>query len=113
MSVGASRIIQARPIQPPLASNQANPAPPTGLPQQKLDADSSPAKSRSPHFIQNGFLEAARKSQDLLQFDLVNRRPISGRVAGYDQFTILLMQEDGRKVLLCKHGIVCVEQACQ
>lgn len=111
MSVGTPRIIQARPIQAPLAAKSEttpNVAPDAALSDTASKRGAPPKDSA---FIQHAFLLGARRSGVLVELVLESGRVITGRIAGFDTFTIAV-EVDGRKILVFKHTISTLEEIC-
>lgn len=94
------------PINGPLRATASpvpqNPAPP------KQDV---PVKSKAdPHFVQAGFLLAARRSSTSMEFTLKSGLTITGRVIAFDQFSVAV-EANGKTKLLYKHAVECIQEA--
>jgi|SRR5579884_1671956 len=91
-----------RPLSPPVkAAAPVAPAP--------AKPDAPPGKPKDPHFLQGGFLSAARRSGAVMEFTLNSGRTVTGRVSAFDQFSIAV-EVQGRTKLLYKHGIECIDE---
>jgi RNA chaperone Hfq len=98
-------INEVKPQQP--LSAPLKPAPPVAPVSAKQDVP--PAIPKDPHFVQSGFLSAARRSGAVMEFVLNSGRTVTGRVVSFDQFSIAV-EVGGRTKLLYKHGIETMEE---
>lgn len=70
--------------------------------------DVPPSKPKNPHFVQTGFLQAARRSGSEMEFRLISGQLVVGRICECDQYCILL-DSGGKSILVFKHAIETIE----
>jgi host factor-I protein len=60
--------------------------------------------------IQDGYLFQNLKASTMMDVGLVTGRTMHGRLRRFDRFAIVL-EQDGREVLVYKHAIATIEEA--
>lgn len=83
---------------------------PTRAPAEALDSGGARAGQPSRPSLQDLFLAAAARGDESMTVFLVNGVMLQGRVAGYDQFSLLLERE-GQVQLVYKHAVSTLQPA--